>query len=269
MNRLSFLLREDQLHIRRFIKLIFLAVLFLLITLACSLNLSSSNEGQVKTGVVETENAQREMELAVTATLMAQQADEEGAGKSTSTPTPIPSSPTPRPPTPTATQTARKGVTIDFDALPDGTVIGEDRLLEGDEFGSQGVLLAGYPVSDYCEEAKSTAIEVPPYFTGIPFEHNYLTATKADDLFTCASIPVQIDFVEPVRKVDIEFIGCEEKYQLRAFSESGEPLGNVMERGYLDQHSTVEYSSVSANIDYVTFGRELCGTFIKQIHFQR
>lgn len=248
---------------------------FVLITasLACSFSLAggSSSGDRVATSVAQTEAAQREMDLAVTGTIMAQRAEHtvSPGGSSTLTPTAQAPTVTPHPPTPTITPTSRPGVTIDFDALPEGTVIDDDIILEGDEFRSQGVILAGNPVSSYCSDATSSAIEVPPYTTGFPFDSNYLTTALAGDHSTCSTVPVRVDFLDLVSKVEIEFIGCEEEYHLRVFDDTGEPLGTVSELGALDEHTTATYSASAENISSITFGREYCGTMIKEIYFER
>lgn len=259
-------------------------LVFALIAVSQACSLSSAGKetrgDQVATSVAQTEDAQREMDLAVTGTVMAQSGELTATLTSappTVTPRPItptvtaqPITPTvtPRPITPTNTPTARVGVTIDFDALPDGSVIDGDIILDGNEFSSQGVLLAGNPVSSYCSDAKSSAIEVPPYASGIPFDVNYLTTALAGDHTTCSTVPVRVDFVELVSKVEVEFIGCEKDYYLRVLDDTGEPLGTSSEMGMLDQHTTVSYSASAENISAVIFGRELCKTMVKEIYFE-
>jgi len=260
------------------LKTVLIAALLATVGFACRLSASGTgnNQERIATSVAKTESAQKEIDLVVTGTVLARGGEQ---GSSTATPTsvpssptatPVPPSPTPRPITPTVTNDdTRPGVTVDFDTFPDGSVVEGDIILDGDEYRSQGVLLAGHPVSSYCSDAGLAAIEVPPYATGLPFDFNYLTTSLADDHTACSTVPVEIDFVDLVSKVEIEFIGCEEDYYLRAFDDTGEPLGTVSKPGNLDQHSTIVFTSEAENIDTVTFGREYCGTLVKQIYYRR
>ena len=273
MNGMFGWLSENRSVNTRHLKVFILGVMLTAVSLACSFSLAGEDSGgdRVATSVAQTEAAQREMDLAVTGTMLAQEEEQTVTPEplSTSTPTTPPPTDTPHPITPTITTTSRPGVTIDFDALPDGSVIDGDSILDGDEFRSQGVLLAGNPVSSYCSDATSPAIEVPPYATGFPFDVNYLTTALAGDHTTCSTVPVRVDFVDLVSAVEIEFIGCEEEYYLRAFDATGEPLGTVSEIGSLDKHTTLSYTASTENIDSVLFGREYCGTMVKEIYFER
>jgi hypothetical protein len=159
-------------------------------------------------------------------------------------------------------------VRIDFDALPDGTPITTDRILEGDEFLSQGIHLAGAPESSYCADATVAAIHHPGPSGGITF--NYLTTARPDNIVACNTIPVAITFSSPVRRVTLTFAGASVTYRLKAYDSAGRLLGSVDREAVFNAGTfEVTFSSGSANIHRITFGREAAITAVKEVYYER
>jgi uncharacterized protein YraI len=157
---------------------------------------------------------------------------------------------------------------IDFDALPDGTPITTARILEGDEFLSQGIRLAGAPESSYCADATAAAIRPPGAYSGITF--NVLTTARPDDTRACNTIPVAIIFSDPVRRVTLTFAGATATYTLKAYDSTGGLLGAVDREAVLGAGTfEVTFDSGSANIHRVTFGHETAVTAVKEVYYER
>lgn len=158
---------------------------------------------------------------------------------------------------------------ITFDALPDGTPITSERILDGDEFITQGILLAGAPESTYCAEATATAIRGAGRYSGITF--HFLTPAMADDIDMCNGIPIEITFTEPVRQVTLTFTGASVVYSLKAYDNEGELLGVNETEAVFGAGETFDatFRSPRANISRITFGRTTAITAITEIYYER
>jgi hypothetical protein len=119
---------------------------------------------------------------------------------------------------------AHSGARILFETFPDGAPITEERILRGDEFLAAGIRLVGAPQSEYCAAATAAAIRGAGRYGGISFHH--LTAAVPEDIEVCNGSPVEITFVEPVRRVRILFAGASQTYALDAYGEGGGLLGS-------------------------------------------
>jgi len=162
----------------------------------------------------------------------------------------------------------RPSTTIVFDRYPDGTPITTDTILNGDEFLSLGIRLAGAPESSYCEGATATAILAPPHHVGA-IDITFLTSSEPDGL-NCHAVPVEITFVQVVRQVTLVFAGSSVDYTMRVYDSAGTLLGAVDQQpvwggGVFE----VSYTSASTDIARVTFGRELAITAVKEMRYAR
>jgi hypothetical protein len=177
-------------------------------------------------------------------------------------PTPTPTATvTPTPPGPSET-------TISFDENPDGTTITSDTILNGDEFQSAGILLAGAPQDSYCAEATATKILVPPHQVSIGF--TFLTSSRPNDLSGCETVPVEITFVESVTEVTLTFAGASATYTMEVYDSAGNLLQTVNKDAVFGGGTfEISYASGSANIKRITFGRKTALTSIKQIQFEK
>jgi hypothetical protein len=92
-----------------------------------------------------------------------------------------------------------------------------------------------------------------------------LSTARPSQLNACNGVPVRIDFTQPVKSVTLSFIGAAETYTLTAYDSRGNRLGTAKKRGQLGQVMTVTYSSSSANIGRITFGRQAAVTIITAV----
>jgi hypothetical protein len=157
---------------------------------------------------------------------------------------------------------------VRFDRYPDRTPVTVDTILDGDEFQDMGILLEGAPESGYCQTATSAAILVMPHHIG-PVEFTFLTSSEPDRL-ACHGVPVKISFVQPVRQVTLEFAGVTAVHIMKAYDPAGLLLGTaeqqaVWKGGTFD----ITYTSASSNVAWVTFGKELSTTVIKELRYVR
>ena len=160
------------------------------------------------------------------------------------------------------------GEGIAFDAFPNGTLITSDIILRGDEFSEKGVLLAGSPESSYCGDANAVAIHKPERMYNIDF--NYLSSSDPHDINRCTAVPVAITFIEPVRTVQLTFAGASVPYTMKAYDSSNALLNTVTKDAIIRGGTfTIATSTENAEIKRVTFGKEMAGTVIKEIYYQR
>ena len=158
------------------------------------------------------------------------------------------------------------GVHILFDALPDGTSINSDLILNGDEFLSKGIRLEGAPEGSYCGDAVA-AIRCSGTY-GMNF--NFLTTSGPDDVKYCNTVPVAIIFEKQVHHVTLTFAGASTTYTMKAYDSAGNLLGTVEQDAVLNGGTfEVSFSSTSASINSVTFGRAAAVTAIKEIYYDR
>jgi hypothetical protein len=157
---------------------------------------------------------------------------------------------------------------ITFDTWPDGTPIVTDTLLEGDEFRAAGIMLRAQPESEYCSHATSVAILLPGTYFATP--RHFLTSAAEDDIRSCNGIPVVISFEEPVRDVRLTFSGASIVYTMKVYDNSGRLLKTVdVESTLAGVSFEVGHISESANISFVTFGRETAVTAVEEVYYGR
>lgn len=165
---------------------------------------------------------------------------------------------------------------ISFDTFVDETPITSDILLEGNEYSSAGILLAGYPGPDefrdppYCQDANVVAIHQALPSIGV----NSLSAARPGEIDLCNTIPIEITFFEmPVLQVTITFFGSDNTYTMQAYNLEGDLLGEVQEESVFQSGTfTITYTSDSYNISRIIFGKipvrpEPAGTFITKIQY--
>ena len=153
---------------------------------------------------------------------------------------------------------------IAFDTFPDGTRITNDVILGGDEFSAWGLRLSAAPSGAYCADARAAIRAGDDRFT-TPF----LTTASPGNTRSCNGVPVRLEFTTAVRSVTVRFSGAEEEYVLTAYDRSGRTLGTVARLGKVGRVDELTYSSTSANIGYVEFGRQLAMTRVFQVTVQR
>src|SRR5574341_63795 len=159
-------------------------------------------------------------------------------------------------------------IRVVFDSYPDGTPITSDRFLQGDEFLSQGIRLAGAPESSYCADGTATAIRSPNTNGGVTFY--FLTTASPGQIDRCNSIPVAIIFTEPVRQVTLTFAGASVTYTMKAYDSSGSLLGTAQQDAIFNGGTfEVTFNAGSPNISRITFGHEYAVTAIKEITYER
>ena len=129
----------------------------------------------------------------------------------------------------------------------------------------KGIILAGAPEGSYCADATLAAVRIQGTY-GVP--SNFLTTASPGQVNRCNSIPVAITFTSSVRLVTLTFAGATTTYTMEAYDSAGNLLGTVEQDAVLGGTSTVSFSSQSANISRVTFGRQLAVTAVIEIHYE-
>jgi len=151
-----------------------------------------------------------------------------------------------------------------FDTFPDRTRITNDVILGGDEFSAWGLRLGAAPGGAYCADARAAIRAGDDRFT-TPF----LTTASPDDTRSCNTVPVRLEFTTAVRSVTLRFSGATAEYVLTAYDRSGRRLGTSTKLGQLGRTDDVTFSSTSANVAYVEFGRQLAMTRVFQVTVER
>jgi hypothetical protein len=154
------------------------------------------------------------------------------------------------------------GVHIVFDALPDGTPISSDLILNGDEFLSKGIRLEGAPEGTYCSDAVAAILCSEPRKN-----FNFLTTARPDNVRACHTVPVAIIFGKQVHLVTLIFAGASTTYTMKAYDSAGNLLGTVEQDALVDGGTFEVTFSSKSDINRVTFGRELALTAIKEIYY--
>ncbi len=151
-------------------------------------------------------------------------------------------------------------VTVTFDRFPSGDLIKSDVILKGSEFLGDGILVAGSPESSYCSRA--TAAAVRTYGSSA----NLLTTADPSNVEECNNILLKIQFASPAQSVTRKFIGATPTYTMKAYDDRGALLGTVQQDAVFgDGTFKISYSSLSTNIDHVTFGRRSAITAVTAI----
>jgi serine/threonine protein kinase len=156
---------------------------------------------------------------------------------------------------------------ITFDAM-NGTSITEARFLAGDEFLSRGIRLAGAPEDTYCADATKAAILLAQTYVGTV--SNFLTTASPTNLKRCNTIPVEITFVQPVRRVALKYVGASVMYVMKVYDSSGNLLGTRNASATLNKGPfEVAFANPSASISRVTFGYQTAITAVTEIYYER
>lgn len=156
---------------------------------------------------------------------------------------------------------------ITFDALPNGSPITSDRILNGDEFLSQGIRLEGAPESSYCMNGTAAAIRGPNTYNGLNFW--FLTSATPSEVNRCNGIPVAIIFTPPVRQVTLTFAGASTTYTMKIITSGGKLIGKVEKEAVLGAGLfEISFQYGSPDISRVTFGKETAVTAIKEISYE-
>jgi hypothetical protein len=180
--------------------------------------------------------------------------------------------------------------TIGFTGLPNGTPSTPPLILNGDEFATQGLLLATAPESSYCAEATRVAIR-PAGTYGIPFP--FLTTATPNDVGRCNTVLLAASFAQPVARVSLTFAGASVPYVLTAYNAQGAILGRVTTQGELGKTLDIafvaqggvvgqptrqpprgapidtEFVALGDIISRITFGHTSAVTAIKEISYER
>jgi hypothetical protein len=164
--------------------------------------------------------------------------------------------------------------TFSFKSYPDGTAVILDSLDESgepyhrireDQFSEWGFLLSSAP-EDNCLAIKESLNQ------------------DIDDLYLCLCTitecgnahRLEIEFNEPVKSVDVGFVGAYYSYTMQVFDPMGEVIDTplVLCSGRLDGTLThLTYTSKTANIKKISLGTKvempLSGIYIKEIMIER
>jgi hypothetical protein len=163
---------------------------------------------------------------------------------------------------------APRSLSVTFDAFPDGTPIGTDIILGGDEFLDFGIRLEGAPAGGASCGGTATVPAIRHDRFGI--SGSFLTTADPADVIACNFGPVTIRFTNPARLVTLTFTGSTDTYTMEAYDAGGVLLGAA----YRDAEAygspvEVGFASGSSNIGRVTLsGPAGSVTAITQIAFE-
>jgi hypothetical protein len=156
---------------------------------------------------------------------------------------------------------------ITFDKLLDGSPVTEDRVLDRDDFAAKGIRLRGAPESAYCADGTTAAIRKSGTY-GFPFP--FLTTSTHGEINRCNTVPVEITFDEPVRKVALVFSGASVTYDLKVFNQQGQLLTSVPQAAQFGGAPVeVSHAEAGADIAKVTFGHQTAVTAVKELRYER
>jgi hypothetical protein len=159
---------------------------------------------------------------------------------------------------------------VTFDAFPDGTPIGSDIILNGDEFSAKGVWLEGAPA----ESAQCGGIATAPAIRRNQYgiSGNFLTTAGSGDPAYCNFGPIGIRFGSPVSHVTLTFAGATATYVMEAYDSGGGFLGSATQNAVAYGGTfNVTMGSTVANIARVTLRSQTPGalTAITQIVYEQ
>jgi hypothetical protein len=148
------------------------------------------------------------------------------------------------------------------------TNLGASRLVDrraADAFASRGIeSVRAVPSGSYCPDARPAILAAGTYGSPVSF----LSTARPDELNACNGVPLQLTFASPVREVTVRFYGAASDYLLVPFDADGRRLGSSTAQGSPYDYSqafVVTYSSDSANISRVTFGRQASLTMVLSV----
>lgn len=154
---------------------------------------------------------------------------------------------------------------LTFGQYPDGTPINETVLVEAEDFLDWGVGYFAAPEGSYCADAQA-AIRVDS-------DGTYLSAIRPSEMRGCNTVPVSIYFQDqPVRSVELTFMGAEVDYLLTAYTWTGsawQMVGQATVQGQLGSMREIAVSSSSANIGRIDFGYQTAVTRIFEVVIER
>lgn len=159
-------------------------------------------------------------------------------------------------------------LTVTFDTFPDGTPIGSNLLLNGDEFLAHGIRLAGAPASAAGCGGIATVPAILHSQYWVP--GNLLTTADPANPLRCNFGPVTIHFTTSVRQVTLTFTGATDTYTMEAYDSGGGYLG-AASRDAVAYGSPVEvsFTSPAGNIARITLtGPTGALTAITQIRYE-
>mgnify|MGYP001447892863 FL=1 len=155
---------------------------------------------------------------------------------------------------------------VTFDRYTDGSPITRDVILTGTEFQAQGILLAASPESSYCSDAKFAAVRMAGTYGKAD---NFLTTARPGAVNSCNTILLEIQFINSARQVTLSFSGATVTYTMKVYDSRGSLLGTVQQGAVVGSETfQISFSSGSANISRVTFGKQTAVTAVSQINFQ-
>jgi hypothetical protein len=163
---------------------------------------------------------------------------------------------------------------VDVVPVPDRDVnmtftnLGASRLVDrraADAFASGGIEgVRAVPSGSYCPDARPAILAAGTYNAPVSF----LSTARPDDLNACNGVPLELTFASPVRDVTVRFYGAASDYLLVPYDANGRRLGSSTAQGSPYDYSrafVVTYSSDSANISRVTFGRQASLTMVLSV----
>jgi hypothetical protein len=155
---------------------------------------------------------------------------------------------------------------VTFDRYTDGSPITSDVILTGTEFQAQGILLAAAPESSYCSDAKFAAVRMAGTYSKAD---NFLTTARPGAVNSCNTTLLEIQFINSARQVTLSFSGATVTYTMKVYDSRGSLLGTVQQGAVFGSGTfQISFSSGSANISRVTFGKQMAVTAVSQINFQ-
>ncbi|MGD8462575.1 MAG: FHA domain-containing protein [Anaerolineae bacterium] len=146
-----------------------------------------------------------------------------------------------------------RSLTIRFDTFPDGTPIGSEMVLTGDEFLDWGIRLQGADASSSSCGGIATVPSIRRNTFGVT--GNFLTTSDPSDVIRCNFGPVGIRFSNPARRVTLTFTGASDVYTLSAYNGADVLLGTATQTAVAyGPPVEVTFTSGASNISRVTLG---------------
>ena len=137
---------------------------------------------------------------------------------------------------------------ISFDRRADGSAVETDLIVNNDEWVADGVLIVANPDTEDCGGADDLAMR-----STLVADHTVLTSA-ANDPVSCNNTPLTFYFMQPVRHVDVRFVGDDAEYELSVADLDGEPLGAKAADGAPGEVRAVTFTAGERRIGAATFG---------------
>lgn len=146
---------------------------------------------------------------------------------------------------------------------------GESKILSQFAYADDGIeSIKTITPDSYCSNALPALLAVGHNFS--PW--SFLSTANPRNLNSCNTVPLEFTFLEPVKKVVVEFHGAAVEYSLTAFSEHDTVLGSTTatsEPNNYDEASLASWEEESAKIYKITFGYRAAVTHIRSITLVR